>query len=81
VSLPVAASGNPFWAVVDAATGEPLAPRTYSTGTTQDEAVKAILAPMRKARREGREQDVFFVAGTGSGKSLVALNVAASSPP
>ena len=54
-----------------------LEPRRYSTGLTQDEAVKAILTPFRKARREGREQDVFFLAGTGSGKSLVALNVAA----
>jgi Rad3-related DNA helicase len=62
---------------VDAATGRALAPRAYSTGLTQDEAVRQILAPFRKARRAGGEQDVFFVAGTGSGKSLVALNVAA----
>ncbi|HET6403028.1 MAG TPA: helicase C-terminal domain-containing protein [Candidatus Thermoplasmatota archaeon] len=68
---------NPYWSVRDAASGATLAPRRYSTGLTQDEAVKAILAPFRKARREGREQDVFFLAGTGSGKSLVALNVAA----
>ncbi|HUR67732.1 MAG TPA: helicase C-terminal domain-containing protein [Candidatus Thermoplasmatota archaeon] len=72
-----AQSVNPFWSVVDAETGKPLAPRAYSTGLTQDEAVKAILAPFRAARRAGREQDVFFIAGTGSGKSLVALNVAA----
>lgn len=65
------------WSVVDAASGQPLAPRAYSTGLTQDEAVKAILAPFRVARRFGKEQDVFFIAGTGSGKSLVALNVAA----
>ena len=65
------------WSVVDAQTGRALEPRRYSTGLTQDEAVNAILAPFRRARREGREQDVFFLAGTGSGKSLVALNVAA----
>ena len=74
--LPAAAQ-NPYWSVVDAESGQHLSPRRYSTGLTQDEAVRAILAPMRKARREGREQDVFFIAGTGSGKSLVALNVAA----
>ena len=62
---------------MDAKTGRALAPRGYSTGLTQDEAVRSILAPMRKARQEGRDQDVFFIAGTGSGKSLVALNVAA----
>lgn len=71
------AQANPHWSVVDAATGASLAPRAYSTGLTQDEAVRAILTPFRKARREGREQDIFFIAGTGSGKSLVALNVAA----
>lgn len=71
------ASANANWSVIDAATGEPLAPRAYSSGLTQDEAVRSILTPFRKARREGRDQDVFFVAGTGSGKSLVALNVAA----
>lgn len=72
---PAAANGN--WSVVDVKTGEALSPRRYSTGLTQDEAVKSILAPFRRARRLGRQQDVFFVAGTGSGKSLVALNVAA----
>lgn len=72
-----AQAANAFWSVRDAATGELLAPRRYSTGLTQDEGVKAILAAFRRARREGREQDVFFLAGTGSGKSLVALNVAA----
>lgn len=77
MALPAPASANPYWSVVDAKSGQALSPRAYSTGLTQDEAVKSILAPLRKARREGREQDVFFIAGTGSGKSLVALNVAA----
>lgn len=77
LALPAPASANPYWSVVDADSGVALQPRQYSTGLTQDEAVRSILAPMRKARREGREQDVFFIAGTGSGKSLVALNVAA----
>ncbi|HEX2021849.1 MAG TPA: helicase C-terminal domain-containing protein, partial [Candidatus Thermoplasmatota archaeon] len=66
-----------YWAVQDARTGASLPPRAYSTGLTQDEAVRRIVAAFRAARREGRPQDVFFVAGTGSGKSLVALNVAA----
>ena len=73
----VSAAGNPFWSVVDAETRAPLSPRGYSTGLTQDEAVKQILDTFRRARRDGRQQDVFFIAGTGSGKSLVALNVAA----
>jgi len=67
-----------FWSAV-AADGSPLAPRVYSTGLTQDEAVRRILAAFRKARARGESADVFFRAGTGSGKSLVALNVAARS--
>lgn len=73
----VAASlSSAAWHVTTAA-GSPLSPRRYTTGLMQDEAVQKILAAFRRGRGRGEPVDVFFRAGTGSGKSLVALNVAA----
>ncbi len=72
MGAPVAIQAPSFWTVTRAEGGA-ITPRTFSNGMDQEEAVRRIVTEFRRAKRRQEPTDVFFLAGTGSGKSIVAL--------
>lgn len=64
-----------YWDVLDAKTHNPVSPRQYTTGKSQDSVIKEIIDKFAE-EYDGETKKIVMKGGVGSGKSLIALNLA-----